>query len=208
MSLEPVKVKNLLLAAAREIAAHVDVLTDLDCALGDGDHGTTMKKLTNVMFDKLESWDQTTNLKEGLESLNDGLEDVSGGSAGPLFGAFIYGMAAAADPNAPSTDAFIKSILLGAYDEFFITSKAVVGDKTMMDAIYPATEVIRTSTADMKTTLQKAAQAARAGSDNTAEMLAKYGRARYIGERCLGHQDPGSVTFAYFYEGLAKGYSA
>lgn len=208
MSLEPVKVKNLLLAAAREIAAHVDVLTDLDCALGDGDHGTTMKKLTNVMFDKLENWDQTTNLKEGLESLNDGLEDVSGGSAGPLFGAFIYGMAAAADPNAPSTDAFIKSILLGAYDEFFITSKAVVGDKTMMDAIYPATEVIRTSTADMKTTLQKAAQAARAGSDNTAEMLAKYGRARYIGERCLGHQDPGSVTFAYFYEGLAKGYSA
>ncbi|MBU4540855.1 MAG: DAK2 domain-containing protein [Firmicutes bacterium] len=208
MSLEPVKVKNLLLAAAREIAAHVDVLTDLDCALGDGDHGTTMKKLTNVMFDKLESWDQTTNLKEGLESLNDALEDVSGGSAGPLFGAFIYGMAAAADPNAPSTDAFIKSILLGAYDEFFITSKAVVGDKTMMDAIYPATEVIRTSTADMKTTLQKAAQAARAGSDNTAEMLAKYGRARYIGERCLGHQDPGSVTFAYFYEGLAKGYSA
>jgi len=208
MSLEPVKVKNLLLAAAREIAAHVDVLTDLDCALGDGDHGTTMKKLTNVMFDKLESWDQTTNLKEGLESLNDALEDVSGGSAGPLFGAFIYGMAAAADPNAPSTDAFIKSILLGAYDEFFITSKAVVGDKTMMDAIYPATEVIRTSTADMKTTLQKAAQAARAGSDNTAEMLAKYGRARYIGERCLGHQDPGSVTFAFFYEGLAKGYSA
>lgn len=208
MSLEPVKVKNLLLAAAREIAAHVDVLTDLDCALGDGDHGTTMKKLTNVMFDKLESWDQTTNLKEGLESLNDALEDVSGGSAGPLFGAFIYGMAAAADPNAPSTDAFIKSILLGAYDEFFITSKAVVGDKTMMDAIYPATEVIRTSTADMKTTLQKSAQAARAGSDNTAEMLAKYGRARYIGERCLGHQDPGSVTFAYFYEGLAKGYSA
>lgn len=208
MPLEPLKIKTMLLTAAREIADHVDILTDLDCALGDGDHGTTMKKLTQVMFDQIEPWNETTNLKDGLESLTDALEDVSGGSAGPLFSAFICGMAEAADVEAPNTDAFIKNILLGAYDEFFVTSKAVVGDKTMMDAIYPATEVIRTSTTDMKTTLDKAAAAARSGSDNTAGMLAKYGRARYIGERCLGHKDPGSVTFAYFYEGLTKGYSS
>ncbi len=208
MPLEPLKIKNLLFYAAREIADHVDILTDLDCVLGDGDHGTTMKKLTHVIFDQIDTWNETTDLKAGLESLNDALEDVSGGSAGPLFGAFIYGMAEAADPEAPNTDAFIKNILLGAYDEFFVTSKAIVGDKSMMDAIFPATEVIRSSTADMKTALEKAAQAARAGSEKTAGMLAKYGRARYIGERCLGHQDPGSVTFAYFYEGLAKGYSA
>lgn len=208
MPLEPLKIKTMFLTAAREIADHVDILTDLDCALGDGDHGTTMKKLTHVMFDQIDIWNETTNLKDGLESLTDALEDVSGGSAGPLFSAFIFGMAEAADVEAPNTDAFIKSILLGAYDEFFITSKAVVGDKSMMDAIYPATEVIRNSTSDMKTTLEKAAEAAWTGSDNTAGMLAKYGRARYIGERCLGHKDPGSVTFAYFYEGLAKGYSA
>jgi len=78
----------------------------------------------------------------------------------------------------------------------------------MMDAIYPATEVIRNSTDSMKTTLEKAADAAQVGSDNTVNMLAKFGRARYIGERCLGHKDPGSVTFAYFYKGLSKGYSA
>lgn len=208
MPIKPLKIKRLLLSAAREIADHVDILTDLDCALGDGDHGTTMKKLTNVMLTEVGTWNETTSLKAGLETLNDALEDVSGGSAGPLFGAFIYGMAEAADPDASTTDVFIKSILLGAYDEFFTISKAVVGDKTMMDAIYPATEVIRSSTTDMKTTLEKAALAARSGSDDTAGMLAKFGRARYIGDRCLGHQDPGSVTFAYFYEGLVKGYSA
>ena len=208
MPIEPLKIKNLILYATQEVANHVEILTDLDCVLGDGDHGTTMKKLTKVMCNEIESWNENTNLKAGLESLNDALEDVSGGSAGPLFGAFIYGMAEAADPDAPTTDAFIKMILLGAYDEFFATSKAVVGDKSMMDAIYPATEVIRNSTDDMKTTLEKAAQAARAGSDNTTGMLAKFGRARYIGDRCLGHKDPGSVTFAYFYEGLVKGYSA
>lgn len=208
MPLEPLKIKTMFLTAAREITDHVDILTDLDCALGDGDHGTTMKKLTHVMFDEIDPWNETTNLKDGLKSLTDALEDVSGGSAGPLFAAFVYGMAEAADSDAPTTDDFIKQILLGAYDEFFATSKAVVGDKTMMDAIDPATEVIRNSTTDMKTTLEKAAGAARSGSDNTAGMLAKYGRARYIGDRCLGHKDPGSVTFAYFYEGLAKGYSA
>ncbi len=206
--MESVKIRNLLLAAAQEVANHVDILTELDCALGDGDHGTTMKKLTNVMVGQIQPWNETTNLKDGLEALNDALENVSGGSAGPLFAAFVHGMAEAADPDAPNNDNFIKDILLGAYDEFFATSKAVVGDKTMMDAIYPATEVIRNSTADMKTTLENAATAARSGSDNTAGMLAKYGRARYIGDRCLGHKDPGSVTFAYFYEGLAKGYSA
>ncbi|WP_303871312.1 dihydroxyacetone kinase subunit L [Acetobacterium wieringae] len=206
MPLEPLKIKSMLITAAQEITDHVDILTDLDCALGDGDHGTTMKKLTHVMFDQIEPWNETTNLKDGLKSLTDALEDVSGGSAGPLFSAFVYGMAEAADTDAPTTDVFVKQILLGAYDEFFATSKAEVGDKTMMDAIYPATEVIRNATADMKTTLEKAAIAARSGSDNTAGMLAKYGRARYIGDRCLGHKDPGSVTFAYFYEGLAKGY--
>lgn len=208
MPIELLKIKNMLLYATQEVANHVEILTDLDCVLGDGDHGTTMKKLTTVMCNEIERWNENTNLKAGLEALIDALEDVSGGSAGPLFGAFIYGMAEAADPDAPTTDVFIKNILLGAYDEFFATSKAVVGDKSMMDAIYPATEVIRNSNDDMKTTLGKAALAARAGSDNTTGMLAKFGRARYIGDRCLGHKDPGSVTFAYFYEGLAKGYSA
>lgn len=206
MSVEPLKIKALFLSAASEISEHIDILTELDSILGDGDHGITMKKLTKVMLKEIDTWDETTNLKEGLLSLYDALEDVSGGSAGPLFSSFIYGMSKSAELNVSSTDAFIKNILMGAYTEFFATSKAVVGNKSMMDAIYPATEIIRASTADMKTTLNTAAKAAREGSDNTAGMLAKYGRARYIGERCLGHKDPGSVTFAYFYEGLAKGY--
>lgn len=118
MPIEPLKIKSLLLAGAREIADHVEILTELDCVLGDGDHGTTMKKLTKVMLAEIDGWSETTNLKTGLESLNEALEDVSGGSAGPLFSAFIYGMAEAADPEAPTTDAFIKNILLGAYEEF------------------------------------------------------------------------------------------
>lgn len=206
MAIDALKIKNMFLSASAEVMAHVDELTELDSVLGDGDHGITMKKIMKVLNKEVESWDDSTNLKEGLESLNDAIEDVSGGSAAPLFGAFIYGMAEAADVDAEDTDTFLKQILLGAYDEFFSTSKAEPGGKSMMDAIYPATKAIRDSQEDMKSSLEEAGIAARKGSDATTDMLAKFGRARYIGERCLGHKDPGSVSFAYFYEGLAKGY--
>ncbi|MGL4606533.1 MAG: dihydroxyacetone kinase subunit L [Eubacteriaceae bacterium] len=206
MPIDPLKIKNMFLSASQEVTEHIDELTELDSILGDGDHGTTMKKIMKVFNKDVELWTETTPLKSALESLTDHLEDVSGGSAAPLFSAFIYGMAEAANDDCESTDLFIKEILLGAYDEFFSVSKAEPGSKSMMDAIYPATEIIRFSKEDMKSTLVEAGKAARAGSEATSEMLAKFGRARYIGERCLGHKDPGSVSFAYFYEGLAKGY--
>ncbi len=199
-------IKAILLAGAEAVQANIDELTKLDSTLGDGDHGITMKKLTNVMIKELDSWTQETKPKQALEEMTDALDDVSGGSAGPLFSSFIYGMAEAANPDFASLDCFLEAILIGAYTEFATTSKSEPGNKSMMDAIYPATEIIKNSPLPMKERLELAAKAARKGSDATVDMLAKYGRARYIGERCLGHKDPGSVTFAYFYEGLARGY--
>ncbi|MEG0377856.1 MAG: dihydroxyacetone kinase subunit L [Eubacterium sp.] len=205
MSVDSIKIKNMLLTSAQNILKHVDELTKLDCELGDGDHGNTMEKIANAIVNEVNAWTESTNAKEGLESLNDTIEDISGGSAAPLFGSFICGMAEAADP-AEDTDSFIKATLLGAYDEFYDTSGAKPGGKSMMDAIYPATEVIRNADTITSEILADAAKAARKGSEDTKEMLGKYGRARYIGERSLGHTDPGSVSFALFYEGLSEGY--
>jgi|LGVF01.2.fsa_nt_gb dihydroxyacetone kinase-like protein len=207
MSIDHCKIKKMFLFGAQEIIDHVDELTELDSAIGDGDHGISMKKIANTLIKQVNSWDNATNLKNDLENLNDAIDDLSGGSATPLFSAFIYGMAENANIDS-DTDQFIKAILLGAYDEFFLVSKAVPGNKSMMDAIYPATEIIRNSKDNMTITLEQAALAAKSGSDETVNMLAKFGRARYIGERCLGHKDPGSVSFSYFYSGLSKGYSA
>ncbi|SDX60386.1 DAK2 domain-containing protein [Eubacterium barkeri] len=205
MSVDPIKIKNMLLTSAQTILDHIPELTRLDCDLGDGDHGTTMEKIAKTIQSQVNSWDEKTDVKEGLESLNDVLEDVSGGSAAPLVGSYFCGMAEAAD-NTEDTDSFIKRILLGGYDEFYDMSGAEVGGKTMMDAIYPAIQIIRSSDTLSAQVLESAAAAAKAGSDATADMLAKFGRGRYIGERALGHIDPGSVTFALFFEGLAKGY--
>lgn len=205
MSVETLKIKSMLLTSANKILKNVDDLTKLDCELGDGDHGTTMEKIAKAIVAKVSDWDASTNAKEGLENLTDTLEDISGGSAAPLFGSFVCGMAEAAEPEA-ETEVFIRDMLLGAYDEFFDTSGAKPGGKSMMDAIYPATEVIKNYDELNAEVLDKAAAAAREGSDSTTEMLGKYGRARYIGERAIGHKDPGSVSFALFYEGLAEGY--
>lgn len=205
MSVETLKIKNMLLTSANKILENVAYLTKLDCELGDGDHGTTMEKIAKAIVTKVSDWDVSTNAKEGLESLNDTLEDISGGSAAPLFGSFICGMAEAAEPEA-ETEVFIRDTLLGAYDEFFDTSGAKPGGKSMMDAIYPATEVVKGCDELNGAVLEQAAAAARAGSDATTEMLGKYGRARYIGDRAIGYKDPGSVSFALFYEGLAEGY--
>ena len=103
-----------------------------------------MEKIAKALVTEVDAWNEETDLKEALEALNDTLEDISGGSAAPLFGSFVCGMADAADPS-QDTDAFIKTILLGAYEEFFDTSGAKPGGKSMMDAIYPATEVIRSA---------------------------------------------------------------
>ncbi|MDO4289126.1 MAG: DAK2 domain-containing protein [Eubacterium sp.] len=204
MSVEALKIANMFTEAAQNILDHAADLTKLDCELGDGDHGTTMEKIARVVLEAAGGWNEATDMKAALEDLNDTLEDVSGGSAAPLFGAFVCGMADAADTS-QDTGLFTKTILLGAYEEFFDTSGAKPGGKSMMDAIYPATEVIRGCDTVDKAVLEKAAQAAREGSDATADMLGKYGRARYIGDRAIGHKDPGSVSFALFYEGLARG---
>ena len=99
MSVETLKIKNMLLTSANKIISSVENLTKLDCELGDGDHGTTMEKIAKALVSEVNVWNEETNLKEALETLNDTLEDISGGSAAPLFGSFICGMADTADPS-------------------------------------------------------------------------------------------------------------
>ena len=81
MSVETLKIKNMLLTSANKIISNVENLTKLDCELGDGDHGTTMEKIAKALMTEVDAWNEETELKEALEALNDTLEDISGGSA-------------------------------------------------------------------------------------------------------------------------------
>ena len=84
-------------------------------------------------------------------------------------------------------------------------SKAKEGDKTLVDAFYPAVAAIAETEGSLETILAAAAEAAQKGADATADMVAKFGRAKNVGERSIGHKDPGAVSMAIFFAGLAKG---
>ena len=107
------------------------------------------------------------------------------------------------------TEIEFKRMFAQAKEDFMDVSKAKVGDKTLVDAFYPAVSAIAETEGSIEALLDAAAEAAQKGADETADMTAKFGRAKNVGERSLGHKDghkdPGAVSMAIFFAGLAKG---
>jgi dihydroxyacetone kinase-like protein len=140
-----------------------------------------------------------------LDDLSWELMNVNGGSAGPLWGSFFEGLAEGAAMDADDDQGQLKNMLIKAQESFYAVSKAEVGQKTMMDAIVPATRILQESEASVETLAEEMAAAAVAGADDTVNMIAKFGRAKTLKERSIGHKDPGAVSFSLFYQGIAFG---
>ena len=102
------------------------------------------------------------------------------------------------------TAAQVKEMFQGAYEELYDMSTAKVGDKTMMDALIPATEAIQAWEGDMDGLFEAAARAAEAGAENSRNFVSRFGRARSYGEQTIGTPDAGAVSMKYFFVGLAK----
>jgi len=197
--------KQLLLPVTDLIAENVAYLTELDSVTGDGDHGVTMSKISAVIRKTIEGFTGEENVAEVLDDLSWDLMNVNGGSAGPLWGAFFEGMAEGAAQPAEDDQAQLKNMLVKAYENFYSVSKAEVGNKTMIDAIVPATLVLQENEGTVESLAEEMAAAAAAGADDTVNMIAKFGRAKTLKERSLGHKDPGAVSFSLFYKGIAMG---
>ena len=129
-----------------------------------------------------------------LEGIGDACMAVNAGSSGPLWGTIFAGMADGIDDQQELTDIEFKRMFAQAKEDFMDVSKAKEGDKTLVDAFYPAVAAIAETEGSLETIL-----------DATADMVAKFGRAKNVGERSLGHKDPGAVSMAIFFAGLAKG---
>lgn len=187
--------RDFLQRFASKIDAHTQELTDLDAAIGDADHGTNMQRGMTAVVATLPAEGTPSAL---LKSAAMTLISKVGGASGPLYGtAFLRAAAANTDKTEWSADD-LKAALEAAYTGLLERGKAQVGDKTMLDAWRPALDALQTGT------VQDAAKAARAGSEATKTLLAKKGRASYLGERSVGHLDPGSVSSALLFEALAE----
>lgn len=173
-----------------------DFLTDLDQAIGDGDHGINMARGFNSVFTKIEAL-KDDDISMLLKTVGMGLISSVGGASGPLYGtAFLRASAACKDKDVIDA-ATAKEMLDAAIKGIQDRGKAVKGEKTMLDALIPASEAIGTGIDAGKNVvecLKDAVEAAQTGVEYTKTIIATKGRASYLAERSIGHQDPGATS--------------
>ncbi|GAB3269080.1 dihydroxyacetone kinase subunit DhaL [Sinomonas notoginsengisoli] len=181
--------------SARVIGVHREELIDLDRAIGDGDHGENMDRGFRAIVAKLDE-ESPDSVAAALKMAAMMLMSKVGGAAGPLYGtAYLRASTAVGDGVALDGQA-VAAMLAAARDGIVARGKAQAGDKTMVDAWTPAVDAAGKA-ADGTAALAAAAAAAEAGAEATKPLVARKGRASYLGERSAGHVDPGAVSTAY-----------
>ena len=192
---------------AQQVEDNKDLLTELDAAIGDADHGVNMDRGLKAVLVALEQEPQTTPAtlfnKVGLT-----LVSTVGGASGPLYGTLFLRFGGAIGDEEPVPPTRFAAALRAGLDGVVARGKAEPGDKTMYDALAPAIDALDAALAADEAwaaALTRAVDAASAGRDATIEMLARKGRASYLGERSIGHQDPGATSAALL---VASAYDA
>jgi len=183
-------------ALAQVYAENKQYLTQLDSAIGDADHGINMDRgFTAVKADlaKTNPQDISAVLKTAAMSL---IRTV-GGASGPLYGTFFMRASAVCANKTELNEADVVAMFEAGLEGILQRGKAELNDKTMVDAQTPALNAMKQALAagaDLKTILQKGTAAAEEGMKNTIPLQARKGRASYLGERSVGHQDPGATS--------------
>jgi dihydroxyacetone kinase-like protein len=192
------------------VAEQREYLTELDSAIGDADHGANMDRGLKAAVAALDEAQPATP-GAVLSKVGITLVSTVGGASGPLYGTFFMRMGAAfGDTNAASPGELAAALRAGL-DGVVARGKAEPGDKTMYDALAPSVDALDAALASGKSlseALSSARAAAEAGRDATTPMLARKGRASYLGERSVGHQDPGATSTALLVSALLTTVSA
>lgn len=191
-----------LRAAALVVQEHRDELVRLDQAIGDADHGENMRRGFTAVLSRLDADEPDTPAK-ALKLVATTLISTVGGAAGPLYGTAFLRASAAAGDSAELDGAAVARVLQAALDGVVARGKAVVGDKTMVDALTPAVTAAASANGSVAAALSAAADAAAEGAESTVPMVARKGRASYLGERSAGHMDPGARSTALLLRAFA-----
>jgi phosphoenolpyruvate---glycerone phosphotransferase subunit DhaL len=198
-------VARMLREAALLLKANRDLLSQLDSAIGDGDHGATMCRVADAILSAAEPG-PVDSVGTLLDAVGWSVLSVDGGSASPLVGSLLLGMAEGCRPDTAEVNG---DQLAGAFEaglaRFRAQTPAQVGDKTMLDALAPAVEALRAAAGeqlDAEETMARAAAAARNGAESTKALQAKFGRARNLGPRSVGFADPGATSISLLFAGF------
>lgn len=187
-----------LLAAAEAVIAAEPELTDADRAIGDGDHGIGMRRGFLAVKEKLSAGTQETP-GAVLKDSGTALLAKTGGAAGAVFGSFFRaGGQALGEAKVLDAEGF-RSFLAAGRDAVMKRGGAAEGDKTMLDPLAHALRATE-GAPDLKAALTAAAAGAREGCEATKGMCARFGKAKALGERALGHPDPGALSLTLILE--------
>ncbi len=199
MALDTDWVKSWVGAAAAAVSEHKHELNTLDREIGDGDHGENMDRGFTAAVGALSALPADATPDAALRSVAMTLISTVGGASGPLYGTAFLKAAEPAKGKASLDPATLVALLTAARDGIVSRGKAVLGDKTMVDAWTPAVEAAAAaeqSGASAAGVLAAAAKAAGDGAVATEPLVARMGRASYLGERSAGHRDPGAQSTA------------
>ena len=210
MSLGHDDVVRWIRAFAAEVSANKEQLTQLDAAVGDGDHGINMDRGMSAVLAKLDAATEEQDIGALLKTVGMTLVSTVGGAGGPLYGTLFLQMGTAVsgkdqlDPDdwAAALEAGIAGVQA--------RGKAEPGDKTMIDALIPGRDALKSALAEgasFEDALRQSADAAGQGMRDTIPLVARKGRASYLGERSAGHQDPGATSSHLLLEAAAETWS-
>ena len=189
-------------ACAAVTAAEAE-LTEIDSKFGDADHGLTMAKIAGAIAAAVDASDG--GIQSMLDSAAMAVMSLNGGSAVPLWNTWLDGMQEDAPEGEEIDIDGIKAIFAKAFEEIDDMSGAKVGDKSMMDALIPASEAIAAYEGDSEDALfAAAAKAAAEGAENSKNFASKFGRAKSYGTKTIGTPDAGAMSMACFFRGLAQ----
>lgn len=198
------QVIDIIHKVSAAIGENAQFLTDLDNAIGDGDHGINLARGFKKVEEELPAV-ADKDIGAILKKVGMTLVSTVGGASGPLYGtAFMKAGDAVKEKEEVTAEDFIAMLEAGI-GGVQLRGKAEKGEKTMLDAMIPALEAMRAAgTADAKAMLEAGLKAAKEGVEYTKTIIATKGRASYLGERSIGHQDPGATSFTVMLETVAN----
>lgn len=198
MTLDPSLMKSMIVAAAQGVIDNADELTALDQAIGDGDHGINMKRGCSEVLARLDAIGGKP-VGEALKTVGMTLVTKVGGASGPLYGSLFMGMGKAFGDK-PADMATLAEAFAAGVDAVAARGKSTAGEKTMLDVLIPVREALKAQGPDLAARLREAAAS---GAAATIPMRATKGRASYLGERSVGHLDPGARSSQLLVEALS-----
>ena len=197
------EMKNIMLNICDDLVLREDELCNLDSFVGDGDHGTTVKKAFTNIKKKLET-NENKDLGEMFMSCATAISEVMGGAIGPIFSSIFWGMSSDSVGKTLLETKDIYSMLNSGLEKVMYIGGAKPGDKTLVDSMYAAVKTLeRSLDLSEKEALRNAAKSAYEGAQNTKDLVSQKGRSHFLNEASKGYVDAGSMTMYYFIKTFA-----